>query len=68
VCLIVIYLCVVFSKKLNYCIYILFITTNNHVINNKICNRFEKYVFKYAKTGFEFKPLLAIFKADKRHI
>jgi len=48
--------------------YILFITTNNYVVNNSICNRFKKHTFKFAKARFEFKLLLAIFKANKGHI
>jgi hypothetical protein len=48
--------------------YILSITTNNHVVNNRMCNQFKKYVFKSAKQGFESKPLPVIFKAEDRHI
>jgi hypothetical protein len=48
--------------------YILSITTNNYVVNNRICNCFKKHAFKYAKAGFKSKPPLAIFKADKGHI
>jgi hypothetical protein len=48
--------------------YILSITTNNYVVNNEMCNHFEKHALKCAKAGFESKSLLAIFKADKGHI
>lgn len=48
--------------------YILSITTNNHVVNNRMCNRFKKYAFKYAKAGFKSEPLLAIFKVEDGHI
>jgi hypothetical protein len=48
--------------------YILFITTNNYIVNNGMCDRFEKYAFKYTKARFKSKPLLAIFKANEGHI
>jgi hypothetical protein len=55
-------------KRLRIYNYILFITTNNHVVNNRMCDCFEKHAFKYAKARFESELLLTIFKADKRHI
>ena len=48
--------------------YILSITTNNHVVNNRMCDWFKKHVFKSAEKGFEFKLLLAIFKAEDSYI
>lgn len=48
--------------------YILSITTDNHVVNNGICDRFKKHAFKSTKARFESKPLLVIFKADEGHI
>ena len=48
--------------------YILSITTDNHVVNDGMYDRFEKYTFKSAEQGFEFKLLLAIFKAENGHI
>ena len=48
--------------------YILSITTDNHVVNDGMCDRFEKYAFKSAEHGFEFEPPLAIFKAEDGHI
>jgi hypothetical protein len=48
--------------------YILSITTDNHVVNDGMCDRFEKYAFKSAEQGFEFKPPPAIFKAEDGHI
>ena len=48
--------------------YILSITTNNYVVNNEMCNRFKKRVFKSAEKGFELELPPAIFKAKDRHI
>ena len=48
--------------------YILSITTDNHVVNNGMCNWFEKYAFKSAEQGFESKLPPAIFKAEDGHI
>jgi hypothetical protein len=48
--------------------YILSITTDNHVVNDGMCDRFEKHAFKCAEAGFESEPPPAIFKADEGHI
>jgi Domain of unknown function (DUF4413) len=48
--------------------YILSITTDNHVVNDRMCDRFEKHAFKSAEQGFEFEPPPAIFKAEDGHI
>jgi hypothetical protein len=48
--------------------YILSITTDNHVVNDRMCNKFEKWAFKSAEKGFEFKPPPATFKAEDGHI
>jgi sulfatase maturation enzyme AslB (radical SAM superfamily) len=55
-------------KRLRIYNYILSITTNNHVVNNRMCDRFEKHAFKCAKARFESELLPTIFKADKGHI
>jgi len=48
--------------------YILSITTNNYVVNNRIVKRFEKHAIKSAEKGYFHKPLLTIFKAADSHI
>jgi hypothetical protein len=48
--------------------YILSITTDNHVVNDWMCNRFEKHAFKSAEEGYELEPPPAIFKAKDGHI
>jgi hypothetical protein len=48
--------------------YILSITTNNYVVNNRIVEQFEKHVIKSIEQGYLYKPLLTIFKAANSHI
>jgi hypothetical protein len=48
--------------------YILSITTDNHVVNDGMCDWFKKHAFKSAEQGFESKPPPAIFKAEDGHI
>jgi hypothetical protein len=48
--------------------YILSITTDNHVVNDGIIDRFEKHAIKSAEKGYLHKPPPTIFKADHSHI
>jgi len=48
--------------------YILSITTDSHVVNNGMVDRFEKHAVKSAKKGYLHKPPPTIFKVDDGHI
>jgi hypothetical protein len=48
--------------------YILSITTDNHVVNDRMCDRFKKYAFKCVEASFKSEPPPAIFKAEDGHI
>jgi hypothetical protein len=48
--------------------YILFITTNNHIVNNSIVNQFKKHTIKSAKKGYQLKALPTIFKVVDSYI
>jgi hypothetical protein len=48
--------------------YILSITTDNHIVNNGIVNRFEKHALKSAEQEYLHEPLPTIFKVNDGYI
>jgi hypothetical protein len=48
--------------------YILSITTDNHIVNDGMVERFEKHAIKSAKKGDHYKLPPAIFKVSDSHI
>ena len=48
--------------------YILSITTDNYIVNNRIVNCFKKHTLKSAEQGYLYEPPLTIFKVNDGHI
>jgi hypothetical protein len=56
------------SKRFGIKDYILSITTDNHVVNDRIVDQFEKHAVKSAEQGYLYKPSPTIFKVDDGYI